>query len=253
MAPCQKQRPPAAEENVAMGGLFTCLRGSRVGNSLPFPRGEGTGGVQVAVNRGHRYPQLLCNLGHGARPDLTNDPIKAACDLALQLSSIPSNYYDVLDHSVVSIGKITAGNIGNVIPSEAHIQGTTRQYKKGGNEAMLAVIERMAKGVGITHNVEVKVSHNSGVLPVYNDPALIPHARELVDQVEGLKVSPQTDPICAGDDFCYILDRFSGFYGVLGAGTPDSYPQHHCKFDVKESEFRKGAEFMGRYIVDYLG
>ena len=173
------------------------LRGSGVGNSLPFPRGEGAGGVQVAVNRGHRYPQLLCNFGHGARPDLTNDPIKAACDLALQLSSIPSNYYDVLDHSVVSIGKITAGNIGNVIPSEAHIQGTTRQYKKGGNEAMLAVIERMAKGVGITHNVEVKVSHNGGVLPVYNDPALIPHARELVDQVEGLKVSPQTDPICA--------------------------------------------------------
>ena len=236
-----------------MGGLFMRLRGSGVGNSLPFPRGEGTGGVQVAVNRGHRYPQLLCNFGHGARPDLTNDPIKAACDLALQLSSIPSNYYDVLDHSVVSIGKITAGNIGNVIPSEAHIQGTTRQYKKGGNEAMLAVIERMAKGVGITHNVEVKVSHNGGVLPVYNDPALIPHARELVDQVEGLKVSPQTDPICAGDDFCYILDQFSGFYGVLGAGTPDSYPQHHCKFDVKESEFRKGAEFMGRDIVDYLG
>lgn len=94
------------------------LRGSGVGNSLPFPRGEGTGGVQVAVNRGHRYPQLLCNLGHGARPDLTNDPIKAACDLALQLSSIPSNYYDVLDHSVVSIGMTAIISVINlVIPS----------------------------------------------------------------------------------------------------------------------------------------
>ena len=39
---------------------------------------------------------------------------------------------------------------------------------------------------------------------------------------------------------------------LLGAGAPDSYPQHHAKFDVQESEFRKGAEFMGRYIADYL-
>ena len=38
--------------------------------------------------------------GHGGRPDLVKDPIKAACEMVLKFSSIPSNFYDVLDHSV---------------------------------------------------------------------------------------------------------------------------------------------------------
>ncbi len=192
--------------------------------------------------------------GHGARPDLVKDPIKAACDFALQISSIPSNYYDVLDHSVVNVGQIVSGTMGNVFPSEAHLAGGARYYKNGGAEVIADHIYRMAEGVGKIHGVEIKVDINldKGVKPVYNDPELIPHAKELVKDVDGLELSPQTDPICAGDDFCYILERYSGFYGVLGAGAPDAYPQHHAKFDVKESEFRKGAEFMGRYIADYL-
>ena len=123
-----------------------------------------------------------------------------------------------------------------------------------GSNTIRLVLYRMAEGVGKIHGVEIKVDINldKGVKPVYNDPELIPHAKELVKDVDGLELSPQTDPICAGDDFCYILEKYSGFYGVLGAGAPDAYPQHHAKFDVKESEFRTGAEFMGRYIADYL-
>ena len=190
--------------------------------------------------------------GHGARPDLVKDPIKAACDLELKLAAIPTNFYDVLDHSVVSVGQIQSGTMGNIFPSYAEVKGTTRYYKAGGIDAIKEKMQQIADGVGMTYGVKIDVEHNGGVLPVYNAPELIPHARELVDQVEGLKVSPQTDPICAGDDFCYILAKYPGFYGVLGAGAPDSYPQHHAKFDVQESEFRKGAEFMGRYIADYL-
>ena len=190
--------------------------------------------------------------GHGARPDLVKDPIKAACDLVLKLAAIPTNFYDVLDHSVVSVGQIQSGTMGNIFPSYAEVKGTTRYYKAGGIDAIKEKMQQIADGVGMTYGVKIDVEHNGGVLPVYNAPELIPHARELVDQVEGLKVSPQTDPICAGDDFCYILAKYPGFYGVLGAGAPDSYPQHHAKFDVQESEFRKGTEFMGRYIADYL-
>ncbi len=192
--------------------------------------------------------------GHGARPDLVNDPIKAACDLVLKLSSIPSNFYDVLDHSVVSTGMIQAGTMGNIFPSYAEIKGTTRYYKNGGVDAIRERMDQIAAGVGQTYGVDIEVVHDGGVLPVYNAPELIPHARELVDDVEGLKVSPQTDPICAGDDFCFILDKYPGFYGVLGAGKTDeyNYPQHHAKFDIEETEMRKGAEFMGRYIADYL-
>lgn len=190
--------------------------------------------------------------GHGARPDLVNDPIKAACELVLKLASIPSNFYDVLDHSVVSVGKITAGTLGNIFPSYAEVKGTTRYYKNGGEDALKEKIAQIAAGVGAIYGVDIQIQYDGGVLPVYNQPSLIPKARELALLVDGLKLSPQTDPICAGDNICYLLDRYPGFYGVLGAGSLDAYPQHHAKFDIKETEMRKGAEFIGRYIADYL-
>ena len=67
--------------------------------------------------------------GHGGRPDLVKDPIKAACEMVLKFASIPSNFYDVLDHSVVNVGRIEAGTIGNVFPSEAKLYGGFRWYK----------------------------------------------------------------------------------------------------------------------------
>ena len=192
--------------------------------------------------------------GHGARPDLVKDPIKAACDLVLQLSSIPSNYYDVLDHSVVSVGAIQSGAVGNVFPSEAVIKGTTRYYKEGGQKKLAKIMEDMCEGVGKIHGVDVELIYTGGVPPVMNNRKMIERARMLVDDVEGLVVSEQTEPICAGDDFGYILEKYDGFYGILGAGKKDeyNYPQHHCKFDLQEDSFRKGSEFMTRYVLDYL-
>ena len=191
--------------------------------------------------------------GHGARPDLANDPMKAACGLVLKLAPIPSNFYDVLGHSVVSAGKIESGSMGNTFPSYAEIRGTSRYYKKGGIDKICEKMERIAAGVAAVYDVDIQLEHDANsVAPVCNEPSLIPKARELALQVEGLALSAQTDPICAGDNFCCLAERYPGFYGVLGAGSPDAYPQHRAKFDIKESELRKGAEFIDRYIADCL-
>lgn len=192
--------------------------------------------------------------GHGARPDLVKDPIKAACDLVLKLASIPSNFYDVLDHSVVNVGRITAGTLGNIFPSEARLEGGMRYYKPGGVQAIIEKIKQIAAGVGQIYGVDCEVIISGGVPPVINNADMISQAKELVKDVEGLELSPQTDPICASDNYGYFLQKYPGFYGVLGAGKKDDviYPQHHCKFDLDENAFRKGSEFMARYALDFL-
>lgn len=198
--------------------------------------------------------RILGKGGHGARPDLANDPVKAACELVLKFASVPSNFYDVLDHSVISTGTIHGGFAGNTIPSSVEITGTLRYYKKEGLTALKDKMSQIASGVAAIYNVSISTDYYGAVLPVYNQPSFIPRARELACQVEGLRLSSQTDPICAGDDICFLLDRYPGFYAVLGGGRPDgySYPQHHPKFDIMETELRKGGEFMARYVMDYL-
>jgi len=192
--------------------------------------------------------------GHGARPDLVKDPIKAACDLVLRLSAIPSNFYDVLDYSVISVGMIHSGTLRNTFPSEATIEGSFRYYKYGGAEKIKEIILQMAEGVGKIYGTRIETDFIGGVIPVWNDSKMVSRARALVHNVKGLKVSPQTEPICASDNFGFILDKYKGFYGILGAGKKEeyNYPQHHCKFDLEEGAFRKGSEFMTRYVCDYL-
>ena len=192
--------------------------------------------------------------GHGGRPDLVKDPIKAACEMVLKFASIPSNFYDVLDHSVVNVGRIEAGTIGNVFPSEAKLYGGFRWYKPGGDKVILEKMHQIARGVCAMYGVDYELVINGGVPPVSNNAELISRAKGLVKDVDGLELAKQTDPICAGDNFGYILERYKGFYGVLGAEKAGDtvYPQHHCKFDLDEKAFRKGSEFMARFAIDFL-
>ena len=192
--------------------------------------------------------------GHGARPDLVHDPVKAACDLVLQLSAIPVNYYDVLDNSVVSVGKVQAGSFENVFPSEAFVTGTTRHYKPGGAEKLKEQIRRKCEGVAVIHDVKVDVEFNTGVIPVINDEDGIVRARKLVSAIDGLELCPDPDPIPAGDNIGFLIDAYKGFYAILGGGIPgrEVYPQHHPKFDIDESVLRGGSEFIVRYVSDFL-
>ena len=193
--------------------------------------------------------------GHGARPDLTCDPIKAICELALKFSSIPSNFYDVLDYSVVNVGVINAGAVGNIIPSEARIEGGMRFFKDGGGEKIVEIMHRMAKGICLANNdLEYTIATIGGVPPVTNNIPMIEEARGLLGEIDGLRIADQNEAICAGDCYAYLLQDYPGFFGILGGGKHgvENHPQHHAKFDVDEKAFRKGAEFMTRYVINFL-
>ncbi len=155
--------------------------------------------------------------GHGGRPDLVKDPIKTACEMVLKFASIPSNFYDVLDHSVVNVGRIEAGTIGNVFPSEAKIYGGFRWYKPGGDELILEKMNQIARGVSAIYDVDYDLDVIGGVPPVSNNAELISRAKTLVKDVEGLELSKQTDPICAGDNFGYILETVQGLLRRTGS------------------------------------
>ncbi len=193
--------------------------------------------------------------GHGSRPDLVRDPIKAACDLVLKLSSIPSSYYNVLDHCAVSIGQFESGTAGNIIPGEARLKGTARYFKKDGAEAVNAIIRRFCQGTAACHGVEIEFSPTGSLAPVYNSPKAIELARSLVPSVEGLRLRAQQDPLSGSDNMGVLLDKYPGFYGILGGRNQAagcSYPQHSSRFNIDEKALPKGAQFMAAYAVRYL-
>lgn len=193
--------------------------------------------------------------GHGSRPDQTTEPIKAACDLTLKLSSIPSNMYDVFDPCVVSICAINSGNAANIFPNEAKLMGGVRFFQPEGGEKIEARIRQIAGGVGEAYGVDVEVDVQSRWSPIVNDPEAIKLARQLVPRVEGLRLCAKEEPCSSTDNFCCLTDVYPGFYAVLGAGNEAigcRYIHHHEKFNIDETALRKGTEFIATYLFEYL-
>ncbi|OON93293.1 MAG: hypothetical protein ATN31_06640 [Candidatus Epulonipiscioides saccharophilum] len=195
--------------------------------------------------------------GHGARPDLVHDPIKAGCDLVNNLSRIPSNFYNVLDNSVVAICQFESGSLGNIFPTTAKLRGGFRYFTPGGEVDLRNAIRRVAQATELLHNVKIEVIENAeeeGLTPIYNTPELIEPARKLIENIDGLELSPQNTPISASDNFCKLIDKYPGFYAILGAAKPDEeiYPQHNSKFDINEKVLIKGCEFLVKYALNYF-
>lgn len=193
--------------------------------------------------------------GHGARPDLVRDPIKATCDLVMHLSAIPSNFHNVLDNVAVTTCMIEAGNRINIFPTNAKIGGTYRYFKPDSNDKLRATIERVVKGIEDIHNVTITstTSPEHDLPPIYNTREYIDVARSLVSDIEGLELSSQVDPISASDNFGFMVKQYTGFYGILGGGKHNTtvYPHHHPKFDIDEDALLYGSEFMARYALNY--
>ena len=193
--------------------------------------------------------------GHGSRPDLVKDPIKAACDLVLKFASIPGNYYDITDPCVVSTGYVNAGTYSNVLPSSAYIEGSCRYFKNGGEIQIIEKMEMMVEGVSKAYGVEGKMTIWPPYLPVVNTPKLVYEARKLVEEIDGLEVKEDADPIMGAENFSQFLNEYPGFFAILGGGNKAGdrqYELHSDKFDFDEDALRLGYEVMARYAYEYV-
>ncbi|HXN45243.1 MAG TPA: amidohydrolase [Bryobacteraceae bacterium] len=115
--------------------------------------------------------------GHGARPELTKDPVVMAAQFILALQTIVSRQISPLEPAVVTVGSIHGGSKHNIIPDQVVLQLTTRCYSDEVRRTILAAIEREARGVALAAGVPddrapiVKVSDET--TPVtYNDRKL---------------------------------------------------------------------------------
>src|SRR5450631_1992808 len=83
--------------------------------------------------------------GHGARPQLTVDPIVLAARAILGIQTIVSRETDPLSPAVVTIGAIHGGTGGNTIPDEVRMQLSVRTYDAKVREHILASIKRQVE------------------------------------------------------------------------------------------------------------
>src|SRR5215471_7496157 len=112
--------------------------------------------------------------GHGAKPQMTVDPIVLAARAILAIQTIVSRETDPLSPAVVTIGAIHGGTAGNIIPDEVRMLMSVRSYDGKVRKHLLDSIKRQLDGEATAVDAPspplIKIV--PGADAVYNDPDL---------------------------------------------------------------------------------
>ena len=83
--------------------------------------------------------------GHGGYPHLSTNPLWILGAILQMFFSTVGRRISPLDIVAASIGKIEAGVVSNVIPSEVYVEGTLRSYSPEVREKLAMEVERVFK------------------------------------------------------------------------------------------------------------
>lgn len=183
--------------------------------------------------------------GHGSMPHQTVDPTLIAAEIILALNTIISRNISPGDLAVLSIGSVHTGDVFNIIPNTATIEGTVRTFEQTVRETIFQRIKTISQGICSAHQATCEV------IPLYGHPAVINNAAcsKQVEIAAQECQSPITSeiipPVMCGEDFSYYLKEVPGAFFLIGTGTDEIiYPHHHPKFDIDEQCIAYGMEVM---------
>ena len=185
--------------------------------------------------------------GHGAMPERAIDPIVAGAHFITMLQTIVSREVAPKDPAVFTVGKFESGSTFNVIPAEAHMEGTVRSFDRDVRASMPERMERILRGLSEAMRVEHEMRYRYGYPPTVNDPKMNEIVRRAGEELLGAQnvVYPH-DIVMWAEDMSYMLEQRPGAYFIVGARGPELgiYPQHSAQYDIDERALEVGFKMM---------
>lgn len=192
---------------------------------------------------------------HGAYPENGVDPITIAAHIILALESVVARELKATQASVLTIGKVEAGDAGNIIPQTATLYGTMRCDDPGQRAFLLERLREVAQGTAATHRGTAQVTVTSGTPPLICDTAatddFLRYMKEL--PVPGYREHPGIRA-AASEDWAAVLEQIPGSYMFLSAGFPDRdvAPQHHPNVVFNEGVLGIGPAYLAHCATRWL-
>jgi len=202
------------------------------------------------------YVRIIGNGGHGAVPNLCNDPVLAAAQVINSLQSIVSRNVSPLKAAVVTVASIHGGEAFNVIPSEVELKGTIRSFESTVRDRVVLRLEQII--VNITHAMECEsqIEIKSIMPAVVNHPEITKRVQQVASK---LLPNDQFDfhtVTMGSEDIAYVLQQIPGCYFFIGSANKEKNldaSHHHSKFDFDESILPKAAGLMVASALEFLG
>lgn len=187
--------------------------------------------------------------GHAARPHEAVDSVVVACNLVMNMQTLISRQINPSHAAVVTVGRMEAGTVHNVIAENAVLEGTIRSAHRESRERILQGLERAIQGAADMCNAEIRIKFFDGLPAVINDPRATAIARAAAVRVVGEeRVVSQGQPSLGGEDFSFYQQQVPGCMVRFGGRIEDRAvgPAHSARFDFDEELFRYGASWLAQ-------
>lgn len=185
--------------------------------------------------------------GHGAMPHETKDPIVAAIAIAQAFQTIVSRNNSAQDDLVISVTQIHAGNVDNVIPDTAYVNGTIRTFDPRVQDMVRRRMEAIVAGHAASFEVEADFTYEVGYPATVNHPDQARFAADVAREISGAdKVEADGNREMGAEDFAYMLNSRPGAYLFIGQGATAGL--HHPEYDFNDAVAPVGASFLARLV-----
>ncbi|WP_185983785.1 M20 aminoacylase family protein [Aureimonas mangrovi] len=180
--------------------------------------------------------------GHAAIPQLSRDPILAGSALVQALQQVVARNVDPLDSLVLSVTQFHAGFVHNVIPDTAEVSGTVRSLSANGRALAETRIREICAGIAAAHGVAIEVEYDRNYPVTMNDAAEAARCGEIAAAIAGIaQVDFAAQPLMAGEDFSYMLEKRPGAFVFIGNGPSASL--HNARYDFDDRALVYGASY----------
>jgi hippurate hydrolase len=180
--------------------------------------------------------------GHGARPEITTDPVVAAASLVMALQTAVSRNVPPQEAGVITIGAFHAGSACNIIPDEAVLEVSLRATDPDVRATLCRRVEEIARFQAESFGCTARLDWLVGYPVTLNAAAPVELAMSVIIDTFGADAfEPLAKPMMGSEDFAFMLEKVQGAYLFVGNG--DSAGLHTSRYDFDDALLERGPAF----------
>ncbi len=218
------------------------------------------GTIGIFKNKGYAAADLFFLTitgrgGHGGRPHETRDPLTAGAYFVTTLQTLVARNMDPVDPAVVSLGKFHSGDVGNVIPETAVLEGTIRTHTTSARNLIIKRLSELARGIETLFEVKCRLDIETETPCCTNDEQVSSFLYDIGSDLLGKDRVQWLPPTMGSEDFAFFTRERPGAivrFGCRNTARNIVAPLHSPYFDIDESVLDIGVQLFHRALTAYL-
>ncbi|HBG66589.1 MAG TPA: amidohydrolase [Treponema sp.] len=195
---------------------------------------------------------------HVSTPQLGVDAVYIASSIVVALQALVTRRTSPMEHVLIGVGKITAGDAYNIVAQHAALEGTVRVFTPEIRAQVRCEMDALAAHIAASYGGTASIEWQDFTSPLINDAQSAAEARRTALRLfGGDKVISDRRPSLGGDDFAEYILKVPGVYAYVGtrnASREETGVAHHdSRFDIDEDALLVAVALYARYAMDFLG